>query len=71
MRPMTISVASPIGGSVVSVDLKSVALVHDERMISSWWKLHIDGDELRYTMGMATKTVPGGAVHLTARITRQ
>jgi len=70
-RVEVLSGHAELSGGVVSIDLESVALVHDERMISSWWKLHIDGDELRYSMGMATKSVPKGATHLTARLTKQ
>ncbi len=53
------------------LDLDSVALAHDERMIRSWRRLQLEGDVLRYTMGMATKHVPDGATHLTARLTRR
>jgi len=60
-----------VSGSVVLIDLESLVLAHDERMISSWRKLHLDDDELAYTMGMATTSVPTGALHLTARLTRQ
>lgn len=60
-----------VSNGVFSIDFASVSLAHDERMIKSWRKLHIDGDELRYTMGMATTSVPDGALHLTAHLTRQ
>jgi hypothetical protein len=70
-RVEVLSGHAEVSGSVVSIDLESVALANDERMISSWRKLQIDGDELSYTMGMATNSVPKGATHLTARLTRQ
>jgi hypothetical protein len=56
---------------VLVLDLRSVVLAHDERMISSWRQIEVEGDELRYTMGMATTRVPEGANHLTARLTRR
>jgi len=55
---------------VLLLDLKSVVLALDERMISSWRKIQVDGDVLAYTMGMATRQVPDGTTHLTARLTR-
>ena len=70
-RVEVLSGYAEVSGTVVSIDLKSIAVVHDERMVHSWRKLHVDGEELRYTMGMATSSVPQGATHLTAHLTRR
>lgn len=56
---------------VLVLNLESIVLAHDERMIRSWREIELDGDVLRYTMGMATTRVPEGARHLTARLTRR
>lgn len=53
------------------LDLESVVLAHDERMIRSWRQIEVDGDELRYMMGMATTEVPDGDQHLAARLHRR
>ena len=63
--------AAVVRGGTLSIELNSVALAHDERMIRSWRKLQLDGDSLRYSMGMATRRVPEGALHLSANLTRQ
>lgn len=55
---------------VLVLELESVAIAGDDRMIRSWRSLELEGDELRYTMGMATTRVPDGALHLTARLSR-
>ena len=57
-------------GTVV-VDLHSVTLAHDERMIGSRRELRLDEDELAYSMAMATTSVPEVATHLTAHLTRR
>ena len=61
--------ASATGRTLV-IDAESVAIAGDDRMIRSWRSLELQGDELRYTMGMATTRVPDGATHLTARLVR-
>ena len=53
-----------------TLELKSVVLAHDERMVWSWRTLRLRGDVLRYEMAMATTLVPDGAPHLTARLSR-
>jgi hypothetical protein len=55
---------------VLTIDLESVALTGDERMISSWRKLVYAGDRLRYEMGMSTTAVTDGELHLSAELTR-
>ncbi len=57
-------------GDALVLDLESAVVANDDRMIRSWRTIEVDGDELRYTMGMATTQVPDGADHLTARLTR-
>ncbi len=56
---------------VTVVDLQSVALAHDARMVESWREIRLVDDELRYSMAMATTTVPDVELHLTAQLTRQ
>ena len=58
-------------GATTALDLRSVLLANDVRMVKSWRRIEVDGDELQYTMGMATTAVPDGALHLTARLTRR
>jgi len=53
------------------VDLHSVALAHDARMVGSWREIRLEENELRYSMAMTTTSVPEVALHLTARLTRQ
>jgi hypothetical protein len=50
--------------------LASTSLAHDERMISSWRELILTTDHLHYDMGMATKSTPDGAHHLSADLYR-
>lgn len=57
-------------GDTVTLELESVILAGDDRMLRSWRSLELEGDALRYTMGMATTQVPDGATHLTARLAR-
>ncbi len=57
------------GGSLIA-ELESTALAHDERMISAWRRLRVDGDSLDYEMGMATTAVPDGADHLSGHLER-
>lgn len=54
---------------VLVIELESVVLAHDHRMLRSWREFRFEGDRLRYTMGMATTAVPEGAPHLTATLT--
>ena len=56
---------------VLSVELKSVTIAGDDRMVSSWRTIELARDTLRYTMGMVTTAVPDGAIHLSARLTRR
>jgi hypothetical protein len=56
---------------VASIDVESVVFAHDDRMIRSWRNMTINGHELSYVMGMATNTVPHGAMHLTAMLQRR
>jgi len=58
-------------GGRVSIELTSVAIAGDDRMIRTWRSLRVDGDDLAYTMGMATTAVPQGALHLAARLSRR
>lgn len=58
-------------GGVVAIELTSIDIAGDDRMIRSWRSLQLDGEELAYTMGMATTQVPEGAIHLTARLNRR
>ncbi len=60
-----------VKGNAILFHLNSVVLAHDERMIRSWRRLQLEGDMLRYSMGMATKQVPSGATHLSARLNRR
>lgn len=55
---------------LVTLDLKSVVIGHDERMLWSRRVLELRADELTYEMSMATTAVPKGAKHLAARLTR-
>lgn len=57
-------------GEGMVVDVASVVVAHDDRVIHTWRSYHLSGNRLRYTMGMATGRVPGGAVHLTGDLTR-
>lgn len=57
-------------GDTVILELESVILAGDDRMLHSWRNFELEGDGLRYTMGMATTQVPDGALHLTARLDR-
>lgn len=54
-----------------TLNLHSVVLGHDERMISSWRKLVLATDDLSYEMGMATTAVPEGEQHLHAVLKRK
>jgi hypothetical protein len=60
----------PAAREPFTLELRSVVLAHDERMVRSWRNLHLQGDLLRYETAMATTAVPDGAPHLTARLTR-
>ena len=60
-----------VSQGVVRYDLHSVVLAHDDRMIESWREIEVGRDELRYTMDMATTSVPDRTIHLTATLTRQ
>lgn len=53
-----------------TLDVKSVSIAHDPRMIRSWRSMVFDTERLTYTMGMATTAVPEGAVHLQAELKR-
>lgn len=53
-----------------SLDVESVSIAHDPRMIRSWRSIVVSADRLSYTMGMATTAVPDGANHLEAELTR-
>lgn len=55
------------------LDLQSVALGHDERLIRTGRVLALTGDQLDYEMKMATRTtdVPQWLTHLTAALQRQ
>ena len=53
------------------VKLTSTSLAHDERMISSWRTLIVMRNHLHYDMGMATKSTPRGAHHLSADLYRK
>ncbi len=52
------------------LDLESVLVAGDERVLRSWRSIVVDGDVLRYRMGMATTDVPDGANHVTAALIR-
>ncbi len=56
---------------VVSLELHSAALAHDNRMISSWRNITITEHELSYVMGMSTTAFPNGATHLAATLQRR
>jgi len=58
-------------GTELVIEMKSLVLAHDDRMIRSWRTLRLAGDSLGYEMAMATTAVPEGAPHLTAHLTRQ
>ena len=53
------------------LNLESVELAHDERMVHAWRRLELREDVLEYSMGMATVAVPAGAHHIAARLERQ
>lgn len=53
-----------------TLDVESVLIAHDPRMIRSWRTIVYGNDQLSYTMGMATTAVPNGGPHLTAELTR-
>ena len=53
-----------------SIDLESISISHDSRMIRSWRSIVLGAERLSYTMGMATTAVPDGADHLKAELTR-
>jgi hypothetical protein len=52
------------------LDLESLAIAHDDRMIRSWRTIVFDTQLLTYTMGMATTAVPEGDAHLAAELTK-
>lgn len=56
---------------VATLDLASMALAFDDRMVRSWRSIRLAGDVLSYTMGMATTAVPDGAIHLVAQLNRR
>lgn len=56
---------------MIRIELTSVAIAGDDRMIRSWRNLEIHEDQLAYTMGMTTTQVPDGAIHLTAELSRR
>ncbi len=58
-------------GDRVSIELTSVAIAGDDRVTRTWRSLEVNGDELAYTMGMATTQVPQGAPHLAAKLSRR
>ncbi len=53
-----------------SIDVESVSIAHDPRMIRSWRSIVLGAERLSYTMGMATTAVPDGGSHLTAELRR-
>ena len=58
------------GDNGFSIDVESVSISHDPRMIRSWRSIALGAERLSYTMGMATTAVPDGADHLKAELTR-
>ena len=58
-------------GDAVHVKVHSVAIAGDDRMIRSWRTLDCAGDELTYSMGMATTATPDDAPHISAHLTRR
>lgn len=52
------------------VTFASTSLAHDERMIRSWREWAVQSDHLHYDMGMATRSTPNGAHHLSADLYR-
>lgn len=52
------------------LELRSIALAHDPRMVRSWRTLRLRENTLTYEMAMATTAVPDGAPHLAARLVR-
>ena len=60
-----------VDGETVSLELRSAALAHDDRMISSWRNITVSDGKFSYDMGMATTAVPKGATHLTGMLQRR
>lgn len=58
------------GQDGLTLDLHSVLVAHDPRVLSSWRRIVVSGDSLAYTMGMATTSVPEGEEHLAATLSR-
>ena len=54
----------------LTLDVESVSIAHDPRMIRSWRTVVCGNDQLSYTMGMATTAVPDGGPHLKAELER-
>ncbi len=52
------------------LDLHSVAFANDSRMLQSSRYFAVEGDQLRYTMAMATQANPQLETHLQATLTR-
>lgn len=52
------------------LDLRSAAFANDPRMLQSIRHFQIEGDQLRYTMTMATQAHPALEVHLQAELRR-
>lgn len=52
------------------LDLRSVAFANDPRMLQTTRRFTVQGDQLRYTMTMATQEHPDRAVHLEATLAR-
>jgi hypothetical protein len=62
-----------VAGSGFRLDLESVALGHDERLLRTGRVLELSGDRLRYEMKMSTRTTdaPQWLTHLTAELRRE
>lgn len=52
------------------LDVKSVDVFLDDRVLRSWRTIVFDTELLTYTMGMATNRVPDGGAHLAAKLSR-
>ena len=55
----------------ILIEVASTEVAHDERVLRSWRTLALQGEELTYTMGMATTQIPNGENHLTGALRRQ
>jgi hypothetical protein len=57
-------------GDRLRLELHSVVVAHDPRVLRSWRTITVAGETMSYTMGMATTSVPDGEEHLVATLTR-